>query len=69
MSIKRIKPGQLYMTIRSFYSTYDFSIVKSGSIALVIDTDNIGNVYYLLEERKTAVDYKTFSSMFESIEQ
>jgi hypothetical protein len=64
-----IKPGQLYMTIRSFYSTYDFSIVKSGSIALVIDTDNSGNVYYLLEERKTAVDYKTFSSMFERIEQ
>lgn len=63
-----IKSGQLYKSIRSFYSTYDFSIMKPNTIVMVVETDSIGNVFYLIGDRKSGVDTKTFQNMFTRVD-
>ena len=63
-----IKPGELYKAISTFYQVEDFTPIRIGSIALIIDLDDIaGNVSYLIEDKKYRMDASSFLGFFERI--
>ena len=60
-----IKPGELFKAIRTFYTT-DFTLVKPGTVAMIIDLETIaGNVSYLIEDKKYRMDASSFLGFFE----
>ncbi len=63
-----IKPGELFKAIRTFYQVEDFTPIHIGSIAFIIDLDDIvGNVSYLIEDKKYRMDASSFLGFFERI--
>lgn len=62
-----IKPGELFEAYITFYTT-DFTLVKPGTVAMIIDLETIaGNVFYLIEDKKYRMDATSFLTMFERI--
>ncbi len=62
-----IKPGELFKSYITFYTT-DFTLVKPGTLAMIIDLETIaGNVFYLMEDKKYRMDASSFLTMFERI--
>ena len=63
-----IKPGELFKANTTYYQVEDLTPIRAGSIALIIDlNDIVGNVYYLIEERKYRMDASSFLGFFERI--
>lgn len=63
-----IKPGELYKAHKTHYNVEDFTPIRAGSIALIIDLDDIaGNIHYLIEERKYRMDASSFLGFYERI--
>jgi len=62
-----IKPGELFKVNITYYTT-DFTLVKPGTVAMIIDLETIaGNVSYLIEDKKYRMDASSFLIMFERI--
>ena len=63
-----IKPGELYKAHKTYYNVEDFTPIRAGSIALIIDLETIaGNVFYLIEDKIYRMDATSFLGFFERI--
>jgi hypothetical protein len=65
---EEIKAGQIYKVRRAHINYLDNITVKENDIAFVIDIESIaGNVYYIVDDRKSRMDATSFLTLYERI--
>ncbi len=63
-----IKPGELFKANTTYYQVEDLTPIRAGSIALIIDLNDIaGNVFYLIEDKIYRMDATSFLGFYERI--